>query len=185
MRGASRPPADGIGKRQPKGKQSSTRLPVSKTQPDKTKMPASKKTGPSRTVSPEATETSQTQSQSQSQLASITQSGSPEPVKTGTKRKEREFEHDTGRETNIRVIVRCRGRNEREIKENSGVVVSTSGVKGDSLEVCMGPNALGNKTYHFDRVFSPAADQAMVYDEVVTPMLEEVKRVLSSMLDLS
>jgi len=91
----------------------------------------------------------------------------------GTKRKERDFEHDE-EETNINVVVRCRGRNEREVRENSGVVLSTNGVKGNSLELSMGPSALSNKTYHFDKVFSSAADQAMIYDDVVTPILDEV-----------
>lgn len=92
----------------------------------------------------------------------------------GTKRKERDFDHDEGMETNINVVVRCRGRNEREVRENSGVVLDTDGVKGKSLELSMGPNALSNKTYHFDRVFSSAADQSMIYDDVVTPILDEV-----------
>ncbi|KAH7333492.1 P-loop containing nucleoside triphosphate hydrolase protein [Rhexocercosporidium sp. MPI-PUGE-AT-0058] len=76
-----------------------------------------------------------------------------------SKRKEREFERDTGEETNINVVVRCRGRNNREIQENSGVVLSTDGVKGENVKLSMGPNALSNKTYHFDKVFAPAADQ--------------------------
>jgi kinesin family protein 11 len=91
----------------------------------------------------------------------------------GTKRKERDFEQED-EETNINVVVRCRGRNEREVRENSGVVLSTEGVKGKSLELSMGPSALSNKTYHFDKVFSSAADQAMIYDDVVTPILDEV-----------
>jgi kinesin family protein 11 len=97
---------------------------------------------------------------------------------SGTKRKERDFDEDEG-ETNINVVVRCRGRNEREVRENSGVVLSTEGVKGKSLELSMGPSALSNKTYHFDKVFSSAADQAMIYDDVVTPILDEVCRCSS------
>jgi len=94
---------------------------------------------------------------------------------TGTKRKEREFEADEGGEsTNINVVVRCRGRSAREVKENSTVVVRTDGSKGSIVELSMGPNALSNKTYNFDRVFSPAADQSMVFDEVVKPILDEV-----------
>lgn len=92
----------------------------------------------------------------------------------GTKRKQRDFEGDGGEETNINVVVRCRGRNDREVRENSGVVVSTSGIKGKSVELSMGPTALSNKTYNFDKVFSPAADQTMVFDEVVAPVLDEV-----------
>ena len=71
------------------------------------------------------------------------------------------------------MVVRCRGRSEREIRENSGVVLSTDGPKGRSVELSMGPAALSNKTYHFDRVFSPAADQSMICEEVVTPLLDE------------
>jgi kinesin family protein 11 len=81
---------------------------------------------------------------------------------------------DGGEETNINVVVRCRGRSDREVKENSGVVVSTDGIKGKKVELSMGPSALSNKTYQFDKVFSPAADQGMVFDEVVSPILDEV-----------
>ncbi|KAK3046245.1 hypothetical protein LTS18_013411, partial [Coniosporium uncinatum] len=104
-------------------------------------------------------------------VGSITKS--PGSQYGGTKRKEREFEQD-GEETNINVVVRCRGRNDREVRENSGVVVSTDGIKGKNVELSMGPSALSNKTYHFDKVFSPAADQTMLFEEVVAPMLDEV-----------
>ncbi|KAF2192305.1 kinesin-domain-containing protein [Zopfia rhizophila CBS 207.26] len=93
---------------------------------------------------------------------------------SGVKRKERDFEHDAGEETNINVVVRCRGRNDREVRENSGVVVSSNGIKGKTVELSMGPSALSNKTYQFDKVFSPAADQGIVFDEVVAPILDEV-----------
>ena len=52
--------------------------------------------------------------------------------------------------------------------------MSTEGVKGKTVELSMGPSALSNKSYHFDKVFSPAADQLMIYEDVVTPLLEEV-----------
>jgi kinesin family protein 11 len=83
---------------------------------------------------------------------------------------------DSSDETKIDVFVRCRGRNEREVRENSGVVVNTNGVKGTTVELSMGPNALSNKTYSFDRVFSPMADQQMIFDDVVLPVLDEVRR---------
>lgn len=103
----------------------------------------------------------------------------------GTKRKERDFESDAGassisggggggEETNINVVVRCRGRSAREVKENSAVVVKADGVKGNQVDLSMGPNALSNKTYTFDRVFSPAADQNMVFDDTVRPILDEM-----------
>jgi kinesin family member 11 len=113
--------------------------------------------------------------------ARIDRTAAPSPAESlfstaaGSKRKERDFDVEgLGEETNINVVVRCRGRNEREVKENGAVVVQTEGAKGKLVELSMGPNALTNKTYNFDRVFSPAADQGMVYDEVVKPILEEV-----------
>ncbi|KAI0011928.1 kinesin-domain-containing protein [Xylariaceae sp. FL0662B] len=93
---------------------------------------------------------------------------------TATKRKDRDYEVEVGEETNINVVVRCRGRNEREVRENSAVVVSTDGVKGKLVGLSMGPSALSDKTYNFDRVFSQAADQSMIYDDVVKPILEEM-----------
>ncbi|KAK0745793.1 P-loop containing nucleoside triphosphate hydrolase protein [Schizothecium vesticola] len=94
---------------------------------------------------------------------------------SGMKRKEREFDADEGSgATNISVVVRCRGRNQREVRDNSAVVVQTEGAKGKLVELIMGPSALSNKTYNFDRVFSQAADQSMIFDDVVKPMLDEV-----------
>ncbi|KAK2068199.1 hypothetical protein P8C59_002856 [Phyllachora maydis] len=95
----------------------------------------------------------------------------------GHKRKERDFDAADvvgGEATNINVVVRCRGRNEREVRENSAVVVRAEGVKGKLVELSMGPNALSNKTYHFDRVFSQAADQSMIFDDVVKPILDDM-----------
>nr|POF02601.1 kinesin-like protein bimc [Quercus suber] len=85
-----------------------------------------------------------------------------------------EPESDSSEETNINVVVRCRGRNDREVRENSGVVVSTDGIRGSKVDLSMGPSALSNKTYQFDKVFSSAADQGMIFDDVVVPILDEV-----------
>lgn len=92
------------------------------------------------------------------------------------KRKDREFDSAFNEETNINVVVRCRGRNQREVQENSAVVVNTNGVMGKHVELSMGPNALSNKAYSFDRVFSQAADQSMIFDDVVKPILKEVRQ---------
>lgn len=54
------------------------------------------------------------------------------------------------------------------------MVLSTKGVSGKDVDLSMGPNALSNKTYAFDKVFSPAADQTIVFDEVVLPIVNEV-----------
>jgi kinesin family protein 11 len=103
---------------------------------------------------------------------------SPEKSNAPAKRKEREFEREINEDTSIHVVVRCRGRSDREIKDNNGVVLSTpEGVKGKTLDLSMGPNAVSNKTYAFDKVFSPAADQTAVYEDVVLPVVNEVGEV--------
>ena len=89
--------------------------------------------------------------------------------------------HDDG-EINIKVVIRCRRRSEREVDENSPIIVSSSGAKSSevTIETAAPPSTLGivslppTRTYPFDIVFGPEADQALVYQEVVAPMLEEV-----------
>jgi kinesin family protein 11 len=41
-------------------------------------------------------------------------------------------------------------------------------------EVTIKANSVDSKTYTFDRVFGPGADQITVYNDVVVPILEEV-----------
>ncbi|KAL4930402.1 putative kinesin family protein (BimC) [Aspergillus undulatus] len=97
-----------------------------------------------------------------------------EPASVTAKRKERDIEREINEDTSIHVVVRCRGRNEREVKENSGVALQTEGVRGKTVELSMGPNAVSNKTYTFDKVFSAAADQVAVYEDVVLPIVTEM-----------
>lgn len=54
------------------------------------------------------------------------------------------------------------------------MVSTPGGLKGTEVELSMGPMALSNKTYTFDRAFGPEADQSQIYDNVVEPMLDEV-----------
>ncbi|KAJ7343439.1 kinesin 2 [Mycena albidolilacea] len=85
-------------------------------------------------------------------------------------------------ETNIQVVVRCRRRSEREIADNSPIIVSSAGAKTKELtiEAALPQSSLGVvtlapvRTYPFDLVFGPEADQALIYHEVVSPMLDEV-----------
>ena len=102
-----------------------------------------------------------------------------------SKRRHGDFEEEQSmmidpKGTNIQVVVRCRGRSDREVKENSPVVVTaTGGLRGKEITVSNGlVPPLSNKTYTFDRVFGAEADQAMIYDDVVSPFLEEVYTLL-------
>ncbi|KAH9079433.1 kinesin-domain-containing protein [Lactarius deliciosus] len=85
-------------------------------------------------------------------------------------------------ETNIQVVIRCRRRSDREVQENSPIIVSTEGARGQSvsIETAAPVSSLGvvtlppMRTYPFDLVFGPEADQSMIYQDVVHPMLDEV-----------
>ena len=85
-------------------------------------------------------------------------------------------------ETHIKVILRCRGRSEREIQENSPTIVQIEGAKSKDLtiETSTPISSLGivtmppTRTYPFDLVFGPEATQSMLYHDVVGPMLNEV-----------
>ncbi|KAF9431547.1 kinesin motor protein cin8 [Entomortierella beljakovae] len=75
------------------------------------------------------------------------------------------------KELNIQVVVRIRSRSEREVRENSPVAVQSQ-----NKEILV-PSTLGDrapsKSYSFDRVFM-YSDQECIYNEVVTPILDEV-----------
>jgi kinesin family protein 11 len=85
-------------------------------------------------------------------------------------------------EINIQVVVRCRRRSDREVQESSPIIVSTEGARSQavSIETAAPVSSLGvvtlppTRTYPFDLVFGPEADQSMIYQDVVHPMLEEV-----------
>ena len=85
-------------------------------------------------------------------------------------------------ETNIQVVIRCRRRSEREVQECSPIIVTADGARSQqiTIETAAPTSLLGvvtlppTRTYPFDMVFGPEADQAMVYQDVVHPMLDEV-----------
>jgi kinesin family protein 11 len=87
-----------------------------------------------------------------------------------------------GAELNIKVVVRCRGRSAREVESASPDIFTAIGAKGSELTIETAPQSskLGvvtpavTRTYPFDLTFGPEADQCLVYDEVVAPMLQEV-----------
>ncbi|KAE9396081.1 kinesin 2 [Gymnopus androsaceus JB14] len=101
----------------------------------------------------------------------------PEPVVPNKQHK-----YSDEADTNIQVIIRCRSRSEREVQDNSPIIVTSAGAKSNqvSIETTAAPSTLGVpqlppvRTYPFDLVYGPQADQAMIYHDVVGPMLEQV-----------
>lgn len=82
-------------------------------------------------------------------------------------------------ELNITVAVRCRGRNEREIKAKSSVVVSVPDVTG-SNEVSINTSGdvgiaaqINSKTYTVDEVFGPSATQSLIFHKIAEPLFAD------------
>ncbi|KAJ1926907.1 Kinesin- motor protein [Tieghemiomyces parasiticus] len=79
--------------------------------------------------------------------------------------------------TNIQVIVRCRGRNEREQREALPTVVSVPPISGRQVSVkTSAADVTQRRTYMFDRVFGPDATQENLFQEVAMPLIEEVTK---------
>jgi kinesin family protein 11 len=73
-------------------------------------------------------------------------------------------------ERNIQVAVRCRPRNNGEIKAGSPSILECDQKRGE-LSV---KQELATKTFTYDRVFGPQAKQIEVYRAIVEPLLNEV-----------
>lgn len=82
-------------------------------------------------------------------------------------------------ELNILVAVRCRGRNEREIKAKSSVVVDVPDTMGKN-EVSINTTddvgiaaKMNSKIYTVDKVFGPSASQRLVFEEIAEPLFQD------------
>ncbi|PPQ93313.1 hypothetical protein CVT25_014442, partial [Psilocybe cyanescens] len=92
----------------------------------------------------------------------------------------RQGDQDT--ETHIQVILRCRARSQREIDEEQTVIVDIDGPKAKELtvQISKSNSSLGmhtrapTRTYPYDIVFGPEANQSMIFHDVVAPMVKEV-----------
>lgn len=71
------------------------------------------------------------------------------------------------------MVVRCRGRNQQEISANSRVVVDTLQSKRDVAVKIGPPDSNSFKTYTVDQVYGPDADQIMMFEQVVSPIVDE------------
>lgn len=86
---------------------------------------------------------------------------------------------ETGNELNITVTVRCRGRNEREIKAKSSVVVTVPDITGSNQVSVNTTDDMGitgkmnSKTYVVDKVFGPSADQILIFKDIAEPLFQD------------
>ncbi|PRT53332.1 Kinesin-like protein bimC [Wickerhamiella sorbophila] len=71
---------------------------------------------------------------------------------------------------NVRVVVRCRGRNQRETSANSKIVVDPS----SDTQICLTARPGGpTKVYTVDRVFGAGTDQRTLYEETIQPLVQD------------
>lgn len=121
---------------------------------------------------------SASQSQSQSQSTSTNTSRTSTSVSSSNLSRQSSHnippKEDEG--SNIRVITRCRGRNDREIKSKSAVVVDSNSESRQEISVKIGEDLSSTKTYSLDRVFGPEADQAMIFDEIISPIVDDLMK---------
>ncbi|KAJ3845075.1 kinesin 2 [Lentinula raphanica] len=117
-----------------------------------------------------------------SKSTSSTRSGEEQPEQVAVPPAPKQQKHSDDADTNIQVIIRCRRRSDREIQDNSPIIVNSNGAKSNqiSIETTAPVSTLGVitlppvRTYPFDLVYGPEADQAMIYHDVVGPMLQQV-----------
>ncbi|KAK9719990.1 Kinesin- motor protein [Basidiobolus ranarum] len=81
---------------------------------------------------------------------------------------------DAEKESNIQVVIRSRGRNDKELRENSPSAIQCDSLIGSEIALSAGHYDKTARTYTFDKVFGPEATQEHVYDNVVKSFLEEV-----------
>ncbi|KAI5803776.1 P-loop containing nucleoside triphosphate hydrolase protein [Geopyxis carbonaria] len=104
-----------------------------------------------------------------------TRHGSASPIASRPKRKAPQELREDDNATNIQVVVRCRGRSEREKADNSAVIVSMpGGINGAEVALTDPLSIKDNKLYTFDGAFGPEADQSRMYDKVVEPILKQM-----------
>ena len=148
------------------------------------------------------TRTKQQQQQTRQRLTRLTRpatddgnsSSSSNNVET-TGRTKRDSSNSNNNGNNIHVYVRCRSRNQREIDEKSSVVISTLGPNGKEVILSSYSNSFSSssnsnssnssssstiispkKTYTFDQVFGPEADQELVFEQTAKNYIAEMLR---------
>lgn len=82
--------------------------------------------------------------------------------------------HDKDKGVNVQVLLRCRPLSDDELRVNTPVVISCN---ENRREVCAAQNIANkqiDRTFAFDKVFGPASQQKDLFDQAVSPIVNEV-----------
>lgn len=101
-----------------------------------------------------------------------TGSSSVQPRIVEPKLHDKDGSSSSGPGSNIRVLVRCRGRNKKELESNSSVVVDTS-ISKTEVAVFSGEDTKSNKVFSVDHVYGPEANQSVIFDEEIAPIVDD------------
>ncbi|KAF0904224.1 hypothetical protein E2562_032999 [Oryza meyeriana var. granulata] len=80
---------------------------------------------------------------------------------------------DKDREANVQVVLRCRPLSEEEQKANVQSAISCNDLKRE-VTVLHSLFKQADKTFTFDKVFGPKAQQRAIYDHAVAPIVNDV-----------
>ncbi|KAL6138686.1 hypothetical protein ACLB2K_063965 [Fragaria x ananassa] len=81
---------------------------------------------------------------------------------------------DKDKEVNVQVVLRCRPLSDDEQKSNVQTVVSCNEQKREVTVVHSLNNKPVDKVFTFDKVFGPKAQQKSIYEQAVSPIVNEV-----------
>lgn len=77
---------------------------------------------------------------------------------------------------NIQVVVRCRGRNTREVNARSPVVIEIADTYSTTepyITINQNNIATSSKTFKVDQVYGSQADQTLIFEKVALPLFDE------------
>ncbi|KAL6133281.1 hypothetical protein ACLB2K_065518 [Fragaria x ananassa] len=81
---------------------------------------------------------------------------------------------DKDKEVNVQVVLRCRPLSDDERKSNVQTVVSCNEQKREVTVVHSLNNKPADKVFTFDKVFGPKAQQKSIYEQAISPIVNEV-----------
>ncbi|RWR95465.1 kinesin-like protein KIN-5B [Cinnamomum micranthum f. kanehirae] len=115
--------------------------------------------------------------------ASSVSSSSPSPFHTPRSEKRRmelrwadgsSNRQDRDREVNVQVVLRCRPLTDEEQRLNVPKVISCNEQKREVTVVQSIANKQIDRAFAFDKVFGPKAQQRSIYDQAISPIVDEV-----------
>ncbi|XP_015874209.3 kinesin-like protein KIN-5D [Ziziphus jujuba] len=82
--------------------------------------------------------------------------------------------HDKDKGVNVQVLVRCRPLSEDETRLHTPVVISCNESRREVCAVQNIANKQIDRTFAFDKVFGPSSQQKELYEQAVSPIVNEV-----------